>query len=420
MQCVYKMVKIGGFLILNLIEKFLMKVFIYRFLFGAILCFSFGVSVAAANAPCEGSILHCGTTPEAVFDQQGRLWLVNVHQGYLYLQYSDDQAESFSVPVKINAVAEQVESRGDSRPQIAVDSNRRLFISWVQKTEGKYAGRVRFTRSIDQGQSFDKVRTINTDEGLIGHRFVRMQLDSDGNILLAWLDKRDKVAARKRGQEYRGTALYSVRSNDHGVSFSANTRLANHSCECCRLTSAVDNEDGMYIFWRMIFGKNTRDHGLLYLPKDQVEQPLLRASYDQWQVDACPHHGPDMEYMDGKLFLTWFSQGTAQSGLMYASYDPQSKRFSPTQSLDSSPQASHPQIAGDGERLFQVWKRFDGENTLILSRVSFDQGQTWSNDQLVTKTAGSSDHPMLIRLENQVYLSLLIADEGYQLLALEY
>lgn len=397
-----------------------MKAPIYRFLFSSLLLVALSVTVAVGETVCEGAIVDCSTTPEATFDQQGRLWLVSVHQGFLYLQHSDNQAQSFSTPVKVNAAIERIESRGDSRPQIAVDKEGRLFISWVQKTEGKYAGRVRFTRSLDQGKSFDKVRTINTDEGLIGHRFVRMQLDSEGSILLAWLDKRDRVAAKKKGQKYRGTALYSVRSNDHGISFSPNINLANHSCECCRLASTVDAEEGMYLFWRMIFDKNTRDHALLYLPKDQSVEPLLRASYDQWQVDACPHHGPDMEYMNGKLFLTWFSQGDAQSGLMYASYDPQSNRFSPTQSLDASPQASHPQIAGNGKELFQVWKRFNGENTLILSRVSSDQGQSWSKDKVLTQTAGSSDHPRLIRMQNKVYLSWLSADEGYQLLALEH
>ena len=397
-----------------------MKAPIYRFLFSSLLLVALSVTVAVGETVCEGAIVDCSTTPEATFDQQGRLWLVSVHQGFLYLQHSDNQAQSFSTPVKVNAAIERIESRGDSRPQIAVDKEGRLFISWVQKTEGKYAGRVRFTRSLDQGKSFDKVRTINTDEGLIGHRFVRMQLDSEGSILLAWLDKRDRVAAKKKGQKYRGTALYSVRSNDHGISFSPNINLANHSCECCRLASTVDAEEGMYLFWRMIFDKNTRDHALLYLPKDQSVEPLLRASYDQWQVDACPHHGPDMEYMNGKLFLTWFSEGDAQSGLMYASYDPQSNRFSPTQSLDASPQASHPQIAGNGKQLFQVWKRFNGENTLILSRVSSDQGQSWSKDKVLTQTAGSSDHPRLIRMQNKVYLSWLSADEGYQLLALEH
>ena len=397
-----------------------MKAPIYRFLFSSLLLVALSVTVAVGETVCEGAIVDCSTTPEATFDQQGRLWLVSVHQGFLYLQHSDNQAQSFSTPVKVNAAIERIESRGDSRPQIAVDKEGRLFISWVQKTEGKYAGRVRFTRSLDQGKSFDKVRTINTDEGLIGHRFVRMQLDSEGSILLAWLDKRDRVAAKKKGQKYRGTALYSVRSNDHGISFSPNINLANHSCECCRLASTVDAEEGMYLFWRMIFDKNTRDHALLYLPKDQSVEPLLRASYDQWQVDACPHHGPDMEYMNGKLFLTWFSEGDAQSGLMYASYDPQSNRFSPTQSLDASPQASHPQIAGNGKELFQVWKRFNGENTLILSRVSSDQGQSWSKDKVLTQTAGSSDHPRLIRMQNKVYLSWLSADEGYQLLALEH
>ena len=397
-----------------------MKAPIYRFLFSSLLLVALSVTVAVGETVCEGAIVDCSTTPEATFDQQGRLWLVSVHQGFLYLQHSDNQAQSFSTPVKVNAAIERIESRGDSRPQIAVDKAGRLFISLVQKTEGKYAGMVRFTRSLDQGKSFDKVRTINTDEGLIGHRFVRMQLDSEGSILLAWLDKRDRVVAKKKGQKYRGTALYSVRSNDHGVSFSPNINLANHSCECCRLASTVDAEEGMYLFWRMIFDKNTRDHALLYLPKDQSVEPLLRASYDQLQVDACPHHGPDMEYMNGKLFLTWFSQGDAQSGLMYASYDPQSNRFSPTQSLDASPQASHPQIAGNGKELFQVWKRFNGENTLILSRVSSDQGQSWSKDKVLTQTAGSSDHPRLIRMQNKVYLSWLSADEGYQLLALEH
>ena len=396
-----------------------MKALILRYLFALTLCLSFSASTASAKTLCAGLTVDCGSTPEATFDQQGRLWLVNVHQGFLYVQYSDDLAQSFSKAIKVNDSAEHIESKGDSRPQIAVDSAGRLFISWVQKTEGKYAGRVRFTRSLDQGKSFEQVRTINRDVGLIGHRFVRMQLDAEGNILLAWLDKRDRVAAKKKGLEYRGTALYSVRSYDHGERFSANQNLADHSCECCRLASAVDDDGGMYVFWRMIFDKNTRDHALLYLPKNQTVQPLVRATYDQWQIDACPHHGPDMDYMNGKLHLTWFSQGEAHSGLMYAAYDIKSKQFSTTQSVDASPQASHPQIASNGQQLFQVWKRFNGENTVVLSRVSVDQGQSWSQDKRLTQTAGSSDHPLLIRNKNKVFLSWLSSDEGYQLLALE-
>ena len=53
----------------------------------------------------------------------------------------------------------------------------------------------------------------------ITHRFETLDINSRGQIFLAWLDKRDAVAVKSRGEQYTGIALYAAMSDDEGKSF---------------------------------------------------------------------------------------------------------------------------------------------------------------------------------------------------------
>ena len=47
-------------------------------------------------------------------------------------------------------------------------------------------------------------------------------------------------------------------------------------------------------------------------------------------------------------------------------------------------------------------------------KESKDSGISWSKNKIVSTTAGSSDHPQLVKDSETVYLSWHTQDEGYR------
>ena len=148
--------------------------------------------------------------------------------------------------------------------------NGNIYIAYTQSLETPFAGNIRFSRSVDRGKSFSSHITVNDNLDLVTHRFETLGINLRGQIFLAWLDKRDAVAAKSRGEQYTGIALYAAMSDDEGKSFHANTKVVDHTCECCRVVMAIDETDTPVVVWRYIFGKNLGDHGLARLEADAV------------------------------------------------------------------------------------------------------------------------------------------------------
>ncbi|MCB1953923.1 MAG: exo-alpha-sialidase, partial [Rhodocyclaceae bacterium] len=187
---------------------------------------------------------------------------------------------------------------------------------------------VRFARSLDGGRHFDEPLTVNDDHAPISHRFDAMARDGRGRIYLTWLDKRDLSAAQAGGTDYAGAAVYYAVSEDNGASFTANRRLVDHSCECCRIAVDVDPDDRLVVLWRHVFPVDLRDHAIARLDSDAATTDVrpVRATDDGWRIDGCPHHGPDLSLSKlagqaHRAHITWFTQGDKNRGLYYGRYD---------------------------------------------------------------------------------------------------
>lgn len=390
--------------------------------------FSLGATVHAASASeCRenGNVsVHCGEAPSAWFGEDGRLWVVFAHQQHAYVVVSDDKGRQFSDPVRVNASPENIEVNGENRPKIVVDENGgALYISWTQKTEGQHTGDIRFTRSLNNGNSFEPERTINDDGLLTSHRFESLFLSESGHLYMTWLDKRELEFAAMRGEHYTGSGVFYTVSTDQGATFAANQKIADHSCECCRIAVAPYGHDGMSLMWRHIFDDTTRDHAIASVSPAGVKQTLSRASVDDWQIDACPHHGPSMALgTDSSLtdtyHLSWFSAGNINQGIYYGRHTLGSGETQHVMQVDGSPGASHPQVADWQGAQYLVWKRFDGLNTELLLITSRDQGLSWSQPLILASTDNASDHPLIVRAADGLYVSWLTRSEGYRLLAL--
>ena len=350
----------------------------------------------------------------AVFDGKGRLWRASARDGHVLVSRSDDGGKSYGQPVKVNPEPENIAADGENRPKIVARKGV-VYISYTQSLEKPMTGHIRFSRSLDGGKTFSRPITVNDNLEVIGHRFEAMEVNSRGQIFLAWLDKRDLSAAEKKGEKYTGVGVYYAVSDDGGANFHPNVKAADHSCECCRVAMAMDADGKPVIVWRHVFGKNTRDHALVKLGASAAP---VRVSFDDWQVDACPHHGPAISIArDGVYHLVWFNNAPARHGLFYAQSSDGGKTISsPMPFGNYEAQAGRPYVLSLGEKVFVAWKEFTGEASGIFLIASADGGKSWAAPRKIAVTFGASDYPLLIEGSGKAYLSWNTAEEGYRLI----
>lgn len=377
-------------------------------------------SVATANDCNETNSsnpisIHCGDAPSATFDNNGNLWAVFVQDQHVYVTYSDDLGNSYATPVVVNPVQEDAEHNGENRPKIIIDADSNIFISWTNKTSPRFTGEIRFSRSNDGGKTFQAPRTINDDGLFTGHRFESLYLTKSGHLYLTWVDKRDLEASIEGSEDYAGAAIYYAVSSDQGASFSANYRVANNSCECCRIAIAPRGPENIAILWRQIFGVTTRDHAIAVLTPEGKTQEMGRASYDEWQIDACPHHGPTMiqSGLSGDYHMSWFTNGDLHQGIYYARYSFDEGQPRHVFRVDGRAGAGHPYLAEYAATLYLVWKGFDGQNTNLSLIESTDDGASWTEPKILYTTDQGSDHPLVVSGDDGLYLSWHTQELGY-------
>jgi hypothetical protein len=209
--------------------------------------------------------------------------------------------------------------------------------------------------------------------------------------------------------------LYYAWSNDGGEHFYPNKLAAAHSCECCRVQTAIDNDNTPVVVWRHVFTGGIRDHALLKFKDWNTPGEITRISYENWKIDACPHHGTGFSIAeDGSYHAVWFSNSATQQGLFYGYSRDQAKHVSKPFNF-AKEGAGHPHVLAVGKQVFIVWLQFDGQQTLAQLLTSNDGGKTWGKAETVAKTAEKSDQPFLVSDGKAVYLSWKISLQNYHL-----
>ena len=350
----------------------------------------------------------------ATLDENGRLWIARVENQRLLVSWSDDDGTNFSTPVIVTPEPEAISADGESRPKIAVARDGAVLLTWVQSLPQKYAGNVRFARSTDSGKAFSAPITLNDDGRITSHRFDSMVIDGDGRVVIAWLDARDRDAAKEKGEKFTGSSIYTVKSLDNGKSFGPNHRFHEHTCECCRITLAW-TKDGPVALWRNIFGTNTRDFAIANLDEGGVR----RATHDKWQVDACPHNGGSLAADRwGKLHLAWFTNGTARQGLFYKNIDGDWES-QPMPIGNPAAQANHASVVLKDKIVILSWREFDGQSYSAQMMYSVNGGVSWSEPTRLMSSAGATDYPLPLINGEKVLVVWNTAKEGLRIVPIE-
>lgn len=359
----------------------------------------------------------CSNTVTATFSKTGKLWIAWVQNEHVFVQASEDKGATFSEPVMVNVVAEPVIAHDEYRPKIKLDKQENIYLTWTRSLEKRHTGHIRFSRSLDGGRTFSEPVTINDNLDEISHRFDDLAVGDNGEIFIAWLDARDKIKATSAGENYLGTALYYAWSDNQGDSFKANKLAAPHTCECCRLGIAIDNDNLPLLVWRHVFPGGIRDHAVQKFIDWNQPGEIGRLSKENWKIDACPHHGPALAVAEtGAYHAVWFSGEESQPGLFYAHSQNQGLSFSPPMHFGENG-AKHPNIASYGQHVAISWLEFDGKNTLVKLLQSFDGGISWSEPKQIGQTPEAADYAFLLTGNDGLYLSWQ-NHQGYQFKAL--
>jgi hypothetical protein len=320
------------------------------------------------------------------------LWAVFKRGRHVMLSRSNDGGATWLEARTVNAQAEDIGADGDSRPKVAIGAQGEVYVTWTQPLSRPYTGNIRFARSVDGGKSFDAPVTVHADRQEITHRFDAITVTREGRIFIAWVDKRDAVLARGK-DAYRGAAIYFAVSDDRGATFRGDFRAADHSCECCRIALVAQEDGSVLALWRHVFEPDVRDHAMARLHADGHADGFMRASFDDWHLDACPHHGPSLaQDSDGRLHAVWFSGAPGREGVHYGRLragGPEGER------AVGGATAEHADIAASGRRVAIAWKEFDGTRSRLRALRSDDGGASWREVELGAAD-GPSAHPLVL------------------------
>lgn len=359
--------------------------------------------------------------PTVTFAADGRLWAAWVEGGQVWASSSADRGASWAPAVAVSPAGEEIDANGEARPKIAVGPGGEAYVSYTRKGTRPYTGEVRFARSLDGGGGFSGPLTVNAPPDDSGHRFDTLAVGPDGTVTMVWIDKRDRDVETAAGRPYVGAALYAAVSTDRGATFSTNRRLVDHACECCRIAAAGLGDGRIALLWRHVFGAKTRDHAVVVLARDGAPGPVQRATFDGWELDGCPHHGPSLAAgPDGTLHLAWFTgAGADGKGIFYGqSGDGGETVTSPTR-LPATAAAGHPAVLATASGVWVAWVEPAAAGSTVRAIRSRDGGRSFGPPVELATSAGAGDHPFLLADRGRPVLSWFTEREGLVLVDLD-
>ncbi|NBT96733.1 MAG: exo-alpha-sialidase [Methylocystaceae bacterium] len=367
---------------------------------------------------CSDPKPDCAMTIYPAFDKKGLLWVAYSVGKTLYVASSQDQGKTFSSPTTIITLSDGIiDAHGDARPKIIPLNDNSLLVSYTTRPDKMMIGTIFTAKSSDNGKNFSTPQPMLTSGG---QRFDSYVVTSKGRIFAGWLDKTHAAQAKAEGKEFAGSGVAFAWSDDGGMTFKGKNILMDHACECCRISAAL-GRDGLPVFaWRQIFEGEIRDHYAAKLSANGAKLIGGRVSNDDWAINSCPHQGPALAVdTKGVWHIAWFTKGKNRQGLFYAFSRDEGKTFSTPEKIgDDAHAPAFATLLATKKGLYRAWKEFDGAQTTIPIQQSRDGGKSWSAPQILASTTEASDHPILVALKGDVFLSWGTHKEGYRLIPL--
>lgn len=352
----------------------------------------------------------------AVITPAGVLWVASVKDGHVLLRRSEDFGAHFAAPVRVNVAAEDVYATGEYAPKVASGPGETLHVAWTVKPVAGWTGDIRYARSTDGGKTFSAPLTVNRERTPVMRGFTSLAVDATGNVVVAWIDAGDAERAHAEGKEPVGFSIRRARSDDGGASFGAGERWLEHSCECCRTTLVADAGGGFVAFVRGVFGDNIRDHALLALDAAGKAAPPARATFSNWQIPACPDHGPGLAVgADGTRHGVWYEASSGPAiwyGQLHADAPPSHRvRL-------AGAGAGHADVTVTGATVRVAWLQVSAAGYALQVRRSDDGGASFGAPETVATSSVAAGSPQWLTHAGRAWLGWNTLD-GYRVVPVD-
>ena len=342
-----------------------------------------------------GRVLIKGGYPQLGVRASGDLFLLRLKDRNLWLQTSSDGGDSFDEGIRVND-GEEVASHAENTPLMIVRSMREFYALWTAE-DGHDHSSLRLATSTNWGRSFGKSIPVDPS-GMASQSFYTLAVGPDGAVYAAWLDGRD------RGQGKSGSsALYVAKSTNRGQSFEKSVRVALNVCPCCRPSIAFTDAKTIHIGWRGVINDDVRD---IFVGASTDGGATFgaptRVAEDNWRISGCPHSGPSLATMGGKLFAAWRTVSGDRGRVYIASSGDNGAHFSAKVEADASlHDANHPHLLALEDSVgivFQAREASDqnGWGKLDIYFRQIDQDGSLSQPQRLGHAAGSATYPTLL------------------------
>lgn len=351
------------------------------------------VLAACARFAPEQAAKVPGLVAAAAFAPDGRLWRVSAGKEHVFVDYSEDEGRHFSPPVEVNPNPQPIRATSEDRPGIAIDETGRIMVVYAAASAA-IPWSVYYSFSSDGGRRFSAPQPIAPNSA----KTYQVRLGAAGNTFhLLW--------HQGEASGSTGTSLHWAVLSDLQHPPQSRT-IADRQCECCRIALAFDPNHQPVLLTRFVFPGVIRDHGLIF-PAALGQARVHRVSFDDWQLQACPEHGPALAISpEGRLHLVWFTLGRSRKGLFYAHSDDRGRTVSDPMAVGNpGALAGHPDVLAKGSRVVLVWQEFDGQKIQVKAIQSQDRGENWSSPQLLATSKGAADYPFLLARGDAIYLS---------------
>jgi len=282
----------------------------------------------------------------------------------------DSEGATASSPITVNQQAGVATAwRGDP-PSIAV-ADKSVYVLWTSRVEsdGKKGTDLYLSVSHDQGKTFASPVKVNDDKLPGAHGMHSLAVANDGKIYAAWLDERN-ISKPKPSKHAGGHHMESNRelfiaySTDGGKTFSANRKVAEDACPCCKTALAVSPDGTVYAGWRQVLPGNFR-HIAVTSSTDggaSFSAPVI-VSDDKWMLQGCPVSGPSLSAdASGTLKVVWYAAGENDApGLYFAETRDKARTFSPRSLLMQETVKGTPALVGTSDRAVAIWQGAVGQ-----------------------------------------------------------
>jgi len=398
-----------------IIKSFISSVFVLSLFFSGLFLLN-GCQTTNDDKNSKLAYKALRSTISVNFSQDNRLWRLIPTKQAIYVDFSDDFGQSYSKSVKVNKLDQTISAWPENPPAIKISQSGRIYALYYADEQQKSTSFISY--SDDDGQTFSTPALVSDHAQTNMHYMDQMLIDSEDKLFLFWHDTRHD--SHKNEQINGSLSLYySTKKTSDETPFE-NTFINNGICSCCRTAAAFDNKGNPVIFARMVYDNGVRDHALMRIKENEKWQVPQRTTYDEWNIEACPEHGPAITIdKNNRTHLTWFTLGEKRQGIFHAHTDDFGKTVSTPITLGNPNQRpSHPDIISLDQRVIIVWKEFDGEKTILQSKESFDQGNTWTEKAIGLTSKTNNSHPALVANKTDVFLSWTAEDAGHVILKL--